>query len=167
MIQVNGQVSLLFIVVIITNIAAAIESNLDGGNMEITQTRFRRSIWRGAGEIIGKTLPKLPLTVQTFAHYLRARSVLKADATFFKKNRIYEKRGGLGRANFNFHRMDVNNVKLYKSDAYGLVKKGTVGDGWTVRLMLVEGQEPQIILSKLNSAWQRTSTMHVRYMSID
>lgn len=161
---VKGNVSIIgFMMITTITIVAPVQSNIDSGDIGITQTRGKRGILKGAREIIGKTLPKLPLTLQKFAHYLRAKGVLKADTTFFKQNGVYMKEGGLDRANFDFHRMDVTNVELYKIDAGGLVKKGYVGNGWAVRFIVKPRKDPQIILYKLTTMRMKTSTIHVKY----
>ena len=165
MINMRSKTCVIFLMLVATAIASAISSSTDDdGDTETLRTMSQRSIFKGAGNLIGKTMNKLPLTVQKFAHYMRARSLLKADAKFHRENRIYEKKGGIERANFDFRQMDVTNVEYYTSAVYGLVKKGTVGDGVTVRLLFSEGwDEPQIVLSKLDSTWQRTSAIHVIY----
>ena len=139
------------------------QNKINSAERELTHERSlraKRSVVKEAGEIIGKAMKKLSIV----AHLQRARSILTSGAKFKRENRIYEKKGGLERANLDFHLMDVRNVEWYRSDNFGLVKKGTVGNG-VVRFISPRGQEPQIILSKLTTAWQRTSTIHVKYIS--
>ena len=150
---------LVFAVVIATITAVDHQNNHDDEERGII--RYRRGVFKSAGEVIGRKIAQLSRAAEELSHQQRARSVLKADAKFSRNKRVYEKRGGIDRAESDFLLMDVKNVEMQLVDKLCVIKKGIVGVG-KVRFMACKGKSP-IIFYKQYPPKRRSSTIQVLY----
>ena len=131
--------------------------------ISITSYRYRRSVFKSAGEAIGRKIAQLSRTADELAHLRRASTVLKADAKFLWKEQIYEKHGGIHRAETDFLQMNVQNVEMQAVNKICMMKWGIIGAG-SVRFVNCKGKSPAIVYNKFSSMrW--SSDIQVRYIN--
>ena len=125
---------------------------------DVSRDRYRRGVFKWAGRKVAQLLN----AAEELAHHQHARSVLKADAVFIRKQRLYEKTGGTERAKQDFLLMDVRNVEIKTVDKGCVLKEGVIGRG-TVRFMNCKGKSPIIVFKRNPSSNRRSLTIQVRY----
>ena len=140
------------------------QNKLEGEEREIIHAmnyHHKRGVLKTAGEAIGRKIAQLSKTVEELANRQRASSVLKADAKFIRQKGVFEKHGGIDRAENDFLLMNVQDLEMQAVNRFCIIKQGIVGAG-KVRFMRCKGKPSMIVYNK-NTSKRKGSTIQVLY----